>query len=111
MTHQFDFVASQKGAGLSQYVRARIAMVNNDSSSLVRFSKSSGKQIVVYHSELTILRCLSGTVASFAEETGHHLLRSDFFTNNFRWIWLGFKDPHGGLLIRSHTHRSMIRHL
>ena len=50
-------------------------------------------------SELTVLRCSS--------ETGHHLLQSDFSTNNFRWICIGFNDPHGGLL--AHTHSSMIR--
>ena len=33
-----------------------------------------------------------------AEETGDNLLRSDFSSNNFRFIWLWFKDPHGGLL-------------
>ena len=44
-------------------MRARIAMVNNESSSLVRFS-TLGKKILVYHSELTVLRCSSGTVAT-----------------------------------------------
>ena len=37
-------------------------------------------------------------MTTFAEETGHHLLRSDFFPNNCRWIWLVFENPHGGLL-------------
>ena len=46
----------------------------------------------------TMLKWNSRPMTSFAEETGHHLLRSDFFTNNFRWIWLGFKDRHGELL-------------
>ena len=27
-----------------------------------------------------------------------HLLQSDFCTYNFRWIWLVFEGPHGGLL-------------
>ena len=44
-------------ADLCRYVRARIAIVNNDSSFLVRFLNfSENKQIVVYHS------CSSGTV-------------------------------------------------
>ena len=47
----------------------------------------------------TMLKWNSRHMTSFAEETGHHLLRSDFSTNNFRWIWLEFKDPHGGLLL------------
>ena len=41
MTHQFDVLAGEKGAGLSQCVRARIVMVNNDSSSPVRVSNLS----------------------------------------------------------------------
>ena len=41
MTHQLDVLAGQKGAGLSRCVRARIVMVNNDSSSLLRFSNFS----------------------------------------------------------------------
>ena len=41
MSHQFDVLAGQKGAGLSRHVRAGIVMVNNDSSSLVCFSNFS----------------------------------------------------------------------
>ena len=37
-THQFNVLTGQKGAGLSRCVRARIGMVNNYSSSHVRFS-------------------------------------------------------------------------
>ena len=40
MTHQFDVLDSQKGAGLCRCARARIALVNNDSSSLIRFLRS-----------------------------------------------------------------------
>ena len=47
----------------------------------------------------TMLKWNSRYMTSFAEETGHHLLRSNFSTNNFRWLWHGFKDPHGGLLL------------
>ena len=53
--------------------------------------KSLGKQIVMCHSELIVLRWSSGT--------GDHLLRQASSTNNFRWIWLGCEDPHGGLLL------------
>ena len=56
-------LAGQKGADLSRCVRDRIAMVNNDSSSLDRLRNFSEK-IVVYHSELTVLRCSSETVAT-----------------------------------------------
>ena len=38
-------------------------------------------------------------MTSFAEETGDHLLRSASSTDDFRWIWLVFEDPHGGLWI------------
>ena len=48
----------------------------------------------------TMLKWNSRHMNSFAEEVGHHLLRSDYFKKNFRWIWLVFEDPHGGLLFR-----------
>ena len=47
----------------------------------------------------TTLKCNSRYMTSFAEETGDHLPRSAFCTNNFRCIWLVFEDPHGGLLL------------
>ena len=62
--HQSDFLDGQKGADLSQCVRTRIAIVNNDSSFFVRFSNFS-KKIMVYHSELTLQRYSSGTVATW----------------------------------------------
>ena len=83
-------------------MRARIAMANNDSY-LVRFSNFS--------EDITQTNCgvplridrpakwNSRHMTSFAAETGRHSLRSDFSTNNFRWIWFGCKDPHGGLLL------------
>ena len=49
----------------------------------------------------TMLKWNSHHMSSFAKETGHHLLRSNFSTNNFHWIWIGFKDPHVGLLFCS----------
>ena len=63
-------------------------------------AKNLGKQIWVYYSELTDLRCSSGRhITSLAEETGDHLLRSASSLNkNFRWIWIVFEDSHGGLL-------------
>ena len=85
-------------------MRARIAMVNNDSSSLVRFSNFSEDfrpincGVPVRIQRPTKIKWNSRHRTSFAKATGHHLLRSDFFTNKFRWIWLGFKDPQGGLL-------------
>ena len=62
--YQFDVLAGQKAADLSRCVSARFVMLNNDSSSLVRFSKFC-KEIVVYHSELTVQCCSSGTVATW----------------------------------------------
>ena len=77
MTHQFDVLACQKGADLSRSVRARIAVVSNDLSSLLH-SSNFCEEIVVYHSELTV-EWRSRHMTSNAEETGDHLLRSDFF--------------------------------
>ena len=82
-------------------MRARIAMVNNDSSSLVRFSNISEDYrqtncvVPLRIKRPKMLKQNSRHMTRFAEETGH---RSDFATHNFRWIWLGFKDSHGGLL-------------
>ena len=60
-----------------------------------------GKQILVYHLELTVPRCSSGHMTSFAEEIDHHLHRSDFSTNYFRWSWLVFEDQHDGVIWKS----------
>ena len=46
----------------------------------------------------TMLKWNSRYLTSFAEQTGNHLLRSVFSTNNFRWVWIVFEDPHGRLL-------------
>ena len=79
-------------------VRARIAIVNNDSSFHVRFSNISADFRLTNYGvpprieRPTMLKWNSRHMTSCAEETGDHLLRSDFCTNNFRWIWLGFKD-------------------
>ena len=45
--------------------------------------KTTGKQMVVYHSELTVLR---------------HLLESTSCVSNFCWIWLILKHPYSRLL-------------
>ena len=113
-------LADQKEADLSRCVRTRIAIVNNDSFFLVRFLSFSEDFIQtncavplrIYRP--TMLKWNSSHMISFAEETGHHLLRSDFSTNNFHWIWLGFKEPPTRwtvALFWAHTHRSMIRQL
>ena len=106
MAHQLKHWASQKGAGLSRCVRAGIVMVNNDSSSLVRFSNFSEdfRQIncgVPYRIDRpTMVKWNSRHMTSVAEETGHYLLRSDFFTNNFRWIWLVFERSNSSFWLR-----------
>ena len=82
---QFDVLPSQYGADVSRCVRARIAMLNNDSSSLVRFSNISeefrqtncGVPLRIYRP--TMFKRNGRDITSFAEETGKHLLRSDFF--------------------------------
>ena len=63
--------------------------------------KTLGKQIVVYHSELPVLWCSSGTVATWPvlQKTQVTFCFEVLLSNKFRWIWLGFKDPHGGLLL------------
>ena len=53
LAHQFDVLAGEKGADLSRYARIRNAIVNNNSLFLFRFSNYS-KEIVVYHSEITV---------------------------------------------------------
>ena len=104
MIHQFDVLAGQKRAGLSRCVRARIVMVHNDSSSLVRFSnfsedfRQTNGGVPLRIDRPMLLKRNSRHMTSFAEETGDHLLRSASSKNNFRWIWLVLEDPHGRLL-------------
>ena len=105
MIHQFDVLAGQNGAGLSRCVRARIVMMirHNDSISLVRFSnccedfRQTNCDAPLRIDRPTMLKWKSRHMTSFAKETGHHLLQSASSTNNFRWIWPVFEDPHGGL--------------
>ena len=100
MAHQFDVWAAQKGAGLSRCVRARIVIVNNDSSSLLRFStycedfRQTNCGVPLRIDRPTMLKWNCRHMTSFAEEIGDHLLRSASSTNNVRWIWLVFEDSH-----------------
>ena len=76
--------------------------------------KTLGKQIVVYHWELTVLRCSSGTVATWSVLQKKR--RSAFSTNNFCWIWLKadliWRPTRWTIaLFRAHTHSCMIRQL
>jgi len=67
-THQFDVLADQKGAGLGWCVWALIVIVHVICLLFIVYwmhPKTSGKQIVVYRSELTVLRCPSGKVATW----------------------------------------------
>ena len=65
MTHQIDVLSAQKCSCLSRCVRARIVVVKSDPSSAVGFLNFlEDNQVVVYHSELTVLRCSSGTIAT-----------------------------------------------
>ena len=69
MTHQIDVLSAQKCSCLSQCVRAHIVVMKSEPSSAVDFPEfledKNGKQIVVYHSELTVLRCSSGMIATY----------------------------------------------
>ena len=66
MTHQIDFLSAQKCSCLSRCMRVRIVVVKSDLSSVVGFPdflwKTTGKQMVVYHSEFTVLRFSSDTI-------------------------------------------------
>ena len=79
---------------LGRYVRARTSMVNKDSSSLVSFSNFPEDfrqtNCGVPHSELTVLRCSSGT-------------------SPHDQVWR--RNRRTFVLFGAHTHRSMSRHL
>lgn len=95
---EFEVLAGQKGADLSRFVRARIVMVHNDSSSLVRFSnfsedfRQTNGGVPLRIDRPTLLKRNSRHTTSFAEEIGDHLLRR---------IWLVLEDPHGRFLFFS----------
>ena len=77
--------------------------------------KTLGKQIVVYHSELTVLWCSSRTVATWpvvwrnrrpsASKCFFHEQHSLDLARHRRPTWWTV------VLFRAHTHRSMARHL
>ena len=100
MTQQFDVLAGQKGAG-------ELVMVNNDSSSLVRFSnysedfKQTNCGVPLGIDRLTMLKWKSRHMVSFAEETGDHLLQ----------LLARLRRPtrRTVVLFRAHTHRSTFR--
>ena len=63
--------------------------------------KATGKQMIVYHSELTVLHCSSGTIAIcpvFPKKLAIIFLGSASCASNFCWIWPILKDPHSRLL-------------
>ena len=67
------------------------------SSSFFKFlQRNCGVQLRI--DRVTLLKWNSRYLTSLVEETGDHLFRSVFSTNNSRWIWLVFEGPHGGLL-------------
>ena len=69
--------ADQKGAGLNRCVRARIVMVNNDSTSLVRFwnfsedFRQTNCGVALIIDRPTMLKWNSLQMTSLAEETGY----------------------------------------
>ena len=79
-------------------------MVNKDSSSLVRFSNlredfsQTNCGVPLRMDCPTMPKWNSRQMITFAEETGHHLLRNASSRIKFSWIWLVFEDPHDGLL-------------
>ena len=63
--------------------------------------KTTGKQMVVYHSELTALSCSSGTIATcpvFWKQHAIICLEVLRVLCNFCWIWLILKHPYSRLL-------------
>ena len=84
-------------------MRARIVVVKSDPSSALGLPDvlDDKKQMVVYHSELTVLPCSSVTIVTcpvFFEKTGNHLLGSASCASNFYCIWLILKHPYSRLL-------------
>ena len=73
-------------------MRARIIMVSNDSSSLVRFSNFFEDLRQTNYGVALRMECptmLKWNSRHMGEETGNHLIRSDFSTKTFRWVWFG----------------------
>ena len=102
MTYQIYVFSAQKCSCLRRCVRACIVVVKSYPSSAVGFPEFLEiKEIVVYHSELTVLRCSSGTITTcpvFPKKTGDPLLGSASCASNYCWIWLILKHPYSRLL-------------
>ena len=67
MTRQIDVLNAKKCSCLSRCVRARIVVLKVIRLRRLVFLiswKTTGKQMVVYHSELAFQRCSSGTIAT-----------------------------------------------
>ena len=100
----FVRLADQKGADMCRCVKVGIVMVNNDLSSLVRFSnfyedfRQTNCEVPLRIDHRTMLKWNSRHKTSFDKETTDHLIRSYFSINHFGWIWLGFEDQQDGLL-------------
>ena len=95
-------------------MRARIVMVNNDSSSLIHFSdfyedfRQTNCGVPLRIGRPTLLKKNSRHMTSIAAETGDHLLRSVFSLDLAR---LQRPTRSTVLLFRAHTHGSMIHQL
>ena len=104
LTHQFDVLSDQKGADLSRCARTRIAIVNIDTSFLVRFSNFP-KEIVVYvayvEQSLHDQFCRRNR-RPFASKCFFHEQLSLNLACLRRSTWWDV------VLFRAHTHRSMI---
>ena len=98
LTHQFDVLADQTGADLSR--RTRIVIVNNNPSSLFVFRISPKKfWRTIQNWPCNVAQVeLSLHDQSCQRNRRPYASKSFSFTNNFRWIWLVFEGPHGGLL-------------
>ena len=104
MSYQFDVLTAQKFTCLTRCVRARIVMMENDSSLAVGFTnfsddfRQTNGRVPLRIDRPTLLKRNSGHMTHSAEETGDHLLRCASSTNNFCWIQLVLEYPHGRLL-------------
>ena len=80
------------------------ADVKSNSSSAVGFPdflEENWQTNGCYHSELTVLRCSSGTIAAcpvFPKKQAITCLEVPTKTSNFCWIWLILKHPYSRLL-------------
>lgn len=64
--------------------------------------KTFDKQMVVYHSELNVLRFSKGTVSTwslFLKKQPNHYFRNASYASNFYWIWSSLEDSYVRLLL------------